>query len=79
MTSRASSVGGNAIFIMVTATSFVKTVATVVASLPSAATAGTGARAFVTDASVNTFGSAAVGGGTNKVPVYSDGSGWLIG
>lgn len=38
-----------------------------------------GARAFVTDATVTTFASAVVGSGTNKVPVYSDGTVWRIG
>jgi hypothetical protein len=47
--------------------------------LPSAATAGVGARAFVSDATLNTFGSTYAGGGANKVPVYSDGTNWLIG
>lgn len=60
----------------------VKTLVTVVASLPSAATAGAGATAFVTDAS-NSFivglGLTVVGGGANKVPVYSDGTNWIIG
>lgn len=51
----------------------------VVTSLPSAATAGAGARTFVTDATVTTFASVAAGGGTNAVPVYSDGTSWRIG
>lgn len=38
-----------------------------------------GSRAFVTDATTTTFGTIAVGGGTNKVPVYSDGTNWRIG
>jgi hypothetical protein len=53
-----------------------------VANLPAAATAGAGATAFVTDASTTLIlglGSAVAGGGANKVPVYSDGSGWLYG
>ena len=50
-----------------------------VATLPSAATAGTGARQFVTDASATTFGSTVAGGGSNRVPVYSDGTNWKIG
>jgi hypothetical protein len=50
-----------------------------VAALPSAATAGEGARAFVTDADSTTFNAAAVGGGSNKVPVFSDGSVWKVG
>jgi hypothetical protein len=52
---------------------------TVVSGLPSAATAGAGARAFVTDATATTFLSTVAGGGSNKVPVVSDGANWLIG
>jgi hypothetical protein len=50
-----------------------------VADLPSAADAGIGARSFVTNASGPTFGSTVVGGGTVKVPVYSDGTNWKVG
>lgn len=53
-----------------------------VATLPAAATAGAGATAFVTDASTTLvlgLGGAVVGGGANKVPVYSDGTNWIIG
>lgn len=53
-----------------------------VATLPAAATAGAGATAFVTDANTTIIlglGLAVVGGGANKVPVYSDGTNWLIG
>ena len=50
-----------------------------VATLPSAATAGAGARSFVTDASAPTFGSTVAGGGAVKVPVYSDGTNWKVG
>jgi hypothetical protein len=50
-----------------------------VATLPSAATAGVGSRAFVTDSSVSTFGSTVAGGGATKVPVYSDGTNWKVG
>jgi hypothetical protein len=60
----------------------IKTKSTVVGSLPSAATVGEGSRAFVTDASVaasGNFGSIVAGGGSNKVPVYTDGTNWLIG
>lgn len=52
---------------------------TTVASLPAAATAGAGARSFVTDANATTFLSTVAGGGANKVPVVSDGTNWLIG
>lgn len=50
-----------------------------VGTLPSAATAGAGARAFVTDANATTFASTVAGGGANKVPVTSDGTNWIIG
>jgi hypothetical protein len=50
-----------------------------VADLPSAATVGVGSRAFVTDSSVSTFGTTVAGGGSTKVPVYSDGTNWKVG
>ncbi len=50
-----------------------------VAGLPSATTAGQGAKRVVTDATVTTFASIVAGGGANTVPVYSDGSAWRIG
>lgn len=64
-------------------TAWIRIVATTVAALPAAATAGVGARAFVTDASAAlgsaTVGTAVTGGGSNKSPVWSDGSNWLYG
>lgn len=60
-------------------TNTIKTTPVTVAGLPAASTAGAGARAFVTDADDNTFGAPVAGGGANNVPVYSDGSSWLIG
>jgi hypothetical protein len=50
-----------------------------VATLPGASTLGAGARAFVIDSSVSTFGTTVVGGGSTKVPVYSDGTDWKVG
>lgn len=50
-----------------------------VATLPSAATSGAGARSFVSDALTTVFAATVVGGGANKVPVYSDGTNWKIG
>ena len=50
-----------------------------VATLPGAAILGAGARAFVIDSSVTTFGSTVAGGGSAKVPVYSDGTDWKVG
>lgn len=50
-----------------------------VATLPSASTAGAGARAFVSDANATTFNSVVAGSGSNGVPVCSDGTNWRIG
>lgn len=50
-----------------------------VATLPGADTLGAGARAFVIDSSISTFGTTVVGGGSTKVPVYSDGTNWKVG
>jgi hypothetical protein len=50
-----------------------------VATLPSAATAGAGARTFVTNALTPTFGATVVGGGAVFTPVYSDGTNWKVG
>lgn len=63
----------------ITAVGTIKGLSTTVSALPSAATAGSGARAFVTDANATTFLSTVAGGGANKVPVVSDGTNWLIG
>ena len=59
--------------------SYIKTTTYTVADLPAAAEAGVGARAFVTDASATTFASTVSDGGSNAVPVYSDGTNWKIG
>lgn len=65
-----------------TSVSWIKVPGVVVASLPSAATAGVGAISFVTDANTTVIlglGATVVGGGANKVPVYSDGTNWIVG
>jgi hypothetical protein len=66
----------------IAATGTVKTTPTTVGALPAAATAGAGARTFVTD-SANTLsshhGQTVSGGGANFSPVYSDGTNWLAG
>lgn len=49
-----------------------------VAGLPPAASCA-GQRAYVTDATATTFASTVAGGGSNKVPVISDGANWKIG
>jgi hypothetical protein len=61
---------------------YIRTTQVAVAALVSAATAGLGARAFVTDATSTLtagIGATVAGGGSNKVPVYSDGTNWIIG
>lgn len=58
---------------------YLKTGAYTVATLPAAGTAGAGARAIVTDANATTFASVVAAGGANTVPVYSNGTAWLIG
>ena len=50
-----------------------------VALLPSASTAGLGARAFVTDALAPSFGVTVAGSGAVATPVYSDGTNWKVG
>lgn len=55
---------------------------TTVALLPAAADAGVGARAIVTDALgalADTLGQPVQAGGSDIVPVYSDGVNWLAG
>jgi hypothetical protein len=55
------------------------TTAVPVANLISAADAGVGARALVTDASAITGGSVVAGGGALFAPVISDGTVWRVG
>ena len=57
----------------------VQTTAMTYAQLPNATTAGAGTHAFITDGSTATFGATVAGGGSNKVPVYSDGTNWKVG
>jgi hypothetical protein len=56
----------------------VRTQPTTFAQLPNAV-GNAGARAFITDCTVTTFGTAAAGGSNNQVPVYSDGAVWRVG
>lgn len=79
------STGSIAVSGNVTATSgnvwvkYIKITPSTVANLVSAATAGTGARAFVTDANSNTFANLVVGGGIYNIPVFSNGTNWYVG
>jgi hypothetical protein len=64
---------------IVTLSTVFKSPTTTFASLPTAATAGAGARAFITDANLVTFGTVVGGGGSNNMPVFSNGTNWLVG
>lgn len=46
------------------------------ATLPGTPTQGD--RAYITDSSVTTFGSTAAGGGASVMPVFYDGTNWII-
>ena len=50
-----------------------------VATLPSAVTSGAGTRTFVSDSSITTFNTTVAAGGTNTVPVFSNGTNWKVG
>ena len=50
-----------------------------VSVLPDPVSTGAGSRAFVTDANLNVFFGRVFSGGTNSVPVFSDGTYWRIG
>lgn len=63
----------------ITVTGVVKTTAVTYSQLPLAGAAGAGARAFITDANTTTFLDTVGGGGSNSVPVVSDGSFWMVG
>ena len=65
-----------------TGTGYLKLIPTTVGALTAAATVGAGTKAFVTD-SANTLsshhGQTVAGGGSNFVPVFSDGTNWIVG
>lgn len=60
-------------------TNYEKTTSRTVANLANATTVGEGTRTFVSDANTTTFYSIVGGGGSNKVPVFSDGTDWRVG
>ena len=57
----------------------VQTLPVTFAQLPNATTIGAGTRAFITEASGNTYGAAAAGGGSAVIPVWSNGTAWYVG
>ena len=50
-----------------------------VATLPDPVVVGAGIRTFVSDSSVTTFNATVAAGGTNTVPVFSNGTNWKVG
>ena len=50
-----------------------------VATLPDPVVAGAGTRTFVSDSSITTFNTTVAAGGTNTVPVFSNGTNWKVG
>lgn len=63
----------------ITTTGVVKTTPTTYSSLPVAGIAGAGSRSFITDANTTTFLAIVAGGGSNAVPVVSNGTNWIVG
>jgi hypothetical protein len=59
--------------------SYIKTTPVTFSTLPTASIAGSGARAFITDANTTTFGAYVGGGGANNMPLFSNGSAWFVG
>ena len=78
----ASTAGNSTLSIGAAGTGYLKLTPTTVGALTAAATVGAGTKAFVTD-SANTLsshhGQTVAGGGSNFVPVFSDGTNWIVG
>lgn len=73
------SVSGNVTGGNILTAGIVKTTAQTYGTLPTAANAGAGARSFITDGNTATFGSQVIAGGSNAVPVWSNGTNWYVG
>jgi len=69
----------NAVLTVLTNAYITNTTIYTVATLPTASTSNAGTRTFVSDSTSTTFGATVTGGGTNTVPVYSNGTSWKIG
>jgi len=74
-----SSVTGNITGGNILTAGVVKTTAKTFSTLPAAANIGAGARSFITDANTATFGSQVTSGGSNAVPVWTNGTNWYVG
>jgi hypothetical protein len=60
-------------------TGYISTISTTVNALIAANSVNSGTRAFVTDGNTTTFYSVIGSGGSNGVPVFSDGTNWRVG
>jgi len=69
----------NSVLTVLTDSYITNTSVTTVAKLPTASTSNVGTRTFVSDSTTTTFGATVTGGGTNTVPVYSNGTSWKVG
>jgi hypothetical protein len=69
----------NAVLAVLTNSYITNTTIYTVATLPPASTSNLGTRTFVSDSNTTTFGATVAGGGTNTVPVYSNGTSWKVG
>lgn len=70
-------VNGNSIFEV--SNTVYKSFVYTVSNLPSATSVGIGARAFVSDANQDSFLADVYSGGSNAVPIFSNGTRWKIG
>jgi hypothetical protein len=73
------SVNGNIASTGSVTTTDVITTPVTVSGLPTCNSGAQGAHAFVTDANATTFNTTVAGGGSNKLPVFCDGTNWKIG
>ena len=69
----------NAVLAVLTNSYITNTTIYTVATLPTASTSNAGTRTFVSDSTTTAFGATVTGGGSNTVPVYSNGTSWKVG
>jgi hypothetical protein len=74
-----ATIGGSVVASGTSSAYLIQTASLTVSELPVPVVSLTGSRSFVSDATVTTFASIVVGGSTNFVPVYCDGTDWRIG
>lgn len=74
-----ATIGGSVVASGTASAYLIQTASLAVSELPVPVVSLAGSRSFVSDATVTTFASIVVGGSTNSVPVYCDGTDWRIG